>query len=63
MASSYIFRLYQYNEDDFSIQVLISNEFFWNYKFTSKQRDAVNLRASFCFHVYVYPYCLKTWKK
>ena len=35
-------RFYQSSEDDFSIQVLIPNQLFSNYKFTSKQREAVN---------------------
>ena len=38
--------LYQYNEDDFFIKVLMSTELVLNNKFTSKQREAV--------HVYVY---------
>ena len=35
--------------DDFSIKFLISNKFFSNYKFTSKQRE-----ASFCLLVKLY---------
>ena len=31
-------RLYLYNEDDFSFLVLISNKLFSNYKFTSEQK-------------------------
>ena len=46
---------YQYNEDDFSIQVFISNKLFSNYKFTSKQREAVTWQLLFvstfmCIH-------------
>ena len=35
-------RLYLYNEDDFSFLVLISNKLFSNYKFTSEQKEDVN---------------------
>ena len=35
-------RLYQYNEDEFSEQVLFFTKLFSNYKFTSKQREATN---------------------
>ena len=34
-------RLYQYDEDDFLVQVLIVKKPFSNYKFTSKQNEAV----------------------
>ena len=35
-------RLYQYNEDDFLITVLIVNKLFSSYKFTSNQRGEIN---------------------
>ena len=52
-------QLYKYNEDNFSIKVLIVvNKLFSNYKFTSNQRDAVLLTASLDLYVYVNPCCL-----
>jgi len=35
-------RIYQYNEDNFSILVLVVDNIFTNYKFTIKQRQVVN---------------------
>ena len=48
-------RLYQCNEEDFSIQVLISSVLFSNYDLAGKQREAVNWQILFvsmfmCIH-------------
>ena len=48
--------LNRYNENHFYIKVLISD--LLNFKFISVQGKAV-LRDSLCFHVHVYPCCLK----
>ena len=39
--------LYQYNKDNILGYVLITNKFFSNYKFTRKQREAVNRQLLF----------------
>ena len=56
-------RLYQYNEDDFSISVLTSNKLFTNYKFASKQREAVNWQLFLASIFMGIQSCFKAWKK
>ena len=33
------------------------------YKFTSDQRETVLIDSFYCFHLYVYPCCLRVWYK
>ena len=57
-------RLYQYNEDDFYLSVLISDKLFTNCKlYNCKQTKNCWLKASFCFLVYLYSCCLNTLLK
>ena len=58
MGKSVSRRLYQYNEDDFPILVLNSNNKFSNNKFKSKQGEAVNWQLLFvsifmCIHAVI----------